>query len=576
MTLRQYYRILTKRWYIVLICFFVVGLGTFIGSKLMKPLYQSSALVQVAVGSVSSGQSNYNDLQASNQLVQTEADLATSDSVLRSVVSHYPGLTVNQLVGEVSSTIKLNTQLFQIDVVDSNPDQGAKLANDIAMTLIRQQQEATQQQNVQAQQQIQQHIDQTSQQINDTTTKLFALQANGGSQGEIALLQAQLSSLQQRYTQLQTAFAQLELAQAESGNPLRIVQLAQPAATPVRPNILLYTSVGLLLGLMLGMLLVVVFEQFDTRVRTPEEITQFLAWPVLATIRRDRSMKAKAMLDLLGQYFNVESFRMLRTNIGFSSIDKQLHSMIVTSAQQGDGKSTIAAHLAIFIAKAGKSTLLIDGDLRRPILHTLFNLSPDRLGFSNAVLALSTPGISQTSPSNNQFIVNTSTLQSHGGPSASTVQFSLEPFLHTVGIPNLWVMPSGPLPPSPSEFLESKMMQRFLTVIENCGVEIVIFDTSPLLGLSDTSILASKVDSALVVVDTARATKEKLKQVKEAISQTGVYVLGCVANKFSHKRSENLDYYAENQASDDKLAKNGHFSNISDTSMSTGNASVSL
>src|SRR5438552_3095931 len=103
MTLQQYWTILIKHWKLVVICFLFVGLGAFIGSKLMPPLYQSSALVQVVIRSGNNNQADYNNLLASNELVQTEATLATSDSVLREVASHYPGLTVSQLTGEVSS-----------------------------------------------------------------------------------------------------------------------------------------------------------------------------------------------------------------------------------------------------------------------------------------------------------------------------------------------------------------------------------------------------------------------------------------------------------------------------------------
>ena len=565
MTLEQFWAILIKRLQIVVICFLVVGLGTFIGSKLMKPVYQSSALVQVVIRSSSNNQADYTNLQASDQLVQTEATLAISDPVLREVASHYPDLTVSQLAGEVSSTTKLNTQLFEIDVVDHSPASAASIANDIVATLIKQQLQAIQQNNTQAQRQIQQNIDQTSQQIDDTTTKISALQAKGGNQGQVALLQSQLSGLQQRSSQWQTALVQLELTQAQSGNPLQVVQPAQPATSPVRPNIPLYTGVGLLVGLLLGVLLAILYERLDTRVRTPEGITQLLAWPVLATIWRVRSSKTEDVINPAGRNINIEPFRILRTNIGFSSLDKPLRSLVITSAQQGDGKSVIAANLAIFMARAGKSTLLIDADLHRPSQHALFNLSPNKLGLSNAVLASSMPGVPNT-PSYHQFFANTSTLQPQGGPTTTTL--SLGPFVHPVGIPNLWVMPSGPLPPNPSELFESKVMQRFFTVIANCGIEVVIFDTPPLLGLSDASILASKVDGALIVIDTTRATKEKLKQAKAVLSQTGVHVLGCVANKLKHKRSDSTYYYfTEDQNSGEKSTGNGHMPSVPTTPM---------
>lgn len=558
MTLEQFWTILLKRWQIILICFLVVGLGTLVGSKLMKPVYQASTLVQVEIRSNSNNQSAYSDLQASDQLVQTEADLATSTIVLDEVASHNPGLTAIQLASEVSSTTKLNTQLFEIDVVDESAARAASLANDIAATLIKQQSQATQQNNAQAQQLIQQNLDQTGQQIDNITTQISALQAKGGSQQQVALLRVQLSGLQQRYSQWQGNLAQLVLAQAQSGDFLQVAQPAQPAAKPLRPDVPLYTGVGLLVGLLLGILLALLLERLDTRIRTPEAITRLLGLPVLASVWRAKSPSPSDVINPAGQNANSEAYRILRTNIGFSSIDNPLHSLVVTSAIPRDGKSVIAANLAIFMAKAGKSTLLVDADLRRPSQHTFFNLSPDKLGLSNAVLAFNTPTARRT-PSNQQFVPNTPAQRPQNG--SSITNLSLEPFVHQAGIPNLWVMPSGPLPPNPSEFLESKVMQRFLSAIAESGIEIVIFDSPPLLGISDASILASKVDGVLVVVDASRARKDKLLQLKTVLSQANVHVLGCVANKLQHKRSDGSYYYyyqVEDQVGGKIQAKNGH------------------
>ncbi len=558
MTFEQFWIILVKQWKLIIICFLFVGIGAFIGSKLMKPTYQSSALIQVVIRSSSNNQADYNALMASDQLVQTEATLATSSSVLREVASHYPDLTVSELAGSVSASPKTNTQLFEIDVVDSDPARAASLTNDIAATLIKQQQQRVQQDNDQARQQIQQNIDLANTQINAITAKISALQARGGDQGQVTLLQAQLNGVQQHASQWQTALAQLELTQAQSGNPLQIAQPALPTTKPVRPNVLLNTAIGLLTGLLLGFLLALAYEQLDTRIRTPEAITKLLGWSVLTTIWRISSSNQKDIINPTGQDANVEAYRILRTNIGFSGIDKPLHSMLVTSSSTHDGKSMTAANLAIFMARAGKNTLLIDADLHRPTQHNLFGLTGDKLGLSNAVLAFSASG-EPNSPFYHQNPSHTSEAQIPGVSTATNV--SLDPFVHTVGIPNLWVMPSGPLPPNPSEFLESKVMQHFLTVIANCGIEVVIFDTPPLLGLSDVSILAPKVDGVLVVIDTTSATKGKLEQVRGILTQPGVHIIGCVANKVQHKRNDNSYYYysqVENQSTGEKSTKNGH------------------
>jgi Mrp family chromosome partitioning ATPase/capsular polysaccharide biosynthesis protein len=557
MTLERFWIILVKRWMLIVICFLVVGIGTYIGSKLITPLYQSTILVQVALQA--QNQSDVNSLLASDQLVQTESQLAVSNPVLQVVASHYKGLTSDQLAKEVTSTVRLNTQLFEVDVQNPSPTRAAALANDIAATLIAQQLKASQDNYTTAIQQIQTDLSNTQRQIGSNTTKLGQLEAQKAAdslnlpvlqqdpqlvkqeatlQAQINALQTKLNSLQQHYNDRQTVLAQLQLTEAQNSNFLRVVQAAEPGRTPVSPQVLLNTAAGLLAGMLLGILLAILFEQLDTRVRTVQVITQVLDWPVLTKVWQQDARK-EALVNPANQGANVESYRILRTNIGFSTIDKPLHSLVVTSALPRDGKSVIAANLAIFMARVGKQTLLIDADLHRPTQHRLFNLPGDRMGLSNALLAFGLPGLSKPrTPSDFQF--QNPALQALN--STTTDNLSLGPFVHPVGIPNLWVMPSGPLPPNPAELLDSKAMERFLVVIANCGVEVAIFDTPPLLGLSDASILASKVDGALAVIDMTRATKGKLEQLKAALAKTGVNVLGCVANK--HRRSRNDSAYS--------------------------------
>ncbi len=542
MTFEQYWAMLLKQWKVIVICFVVVGLGAYVGSKLMTPRYQSSVLVQVSIRSSNSLVSNDN-LLASDQLVQTEAQLVTSEPILHEVVSHYPGLTVQELAGEVTATPRASTQLFEIDVLDPSSRRAADLANEIARTLIKQQQQSIEQNNNQSQQQIQQDLTSTQQRITGVTNQIAALQAQGGNQTRIGVLQTQLHSLQQHYDQWETALAQLELAQAQSGDFLRIAQPAQPASRPAQPNVSLNTIGGLVAGLLLGMLLAVLFEQLDTRVHTTEALGELFDLPVLATIWRANSANREDVINPTGHNANNESYRILRTNIGFSVVDKPLRSLMVTSAVPRDGKSVTAANLAIFMAKAGKNTLLIDADLRRPTQHEKFNLPGDKIGLSNAILAFST-AVPPQSPSQ-QFSLLSSPLGSASTTSMPTV--SLDPFVHAVGIPNLRVMPSGPLPPNPSELLDSKAMERLFKGIEIYGAEVVIFDTPPILGLSDATILASKVDGVLVVADITRANKKNLKQVKEILTQANAHILGCVVNKqrpARHDRSYSYYYYS--------------------------------
>ena len=320
------------------------------------------------------------------------------------------------------------------------------------------------------------------------------------------------------------------------GAVLVVVQPARPALSPARPNKLIYIGAGLLIGLLLGMLLAVLLELLDTRVRTDEALTQLLDWPVLATLWR--TTHEEDVVNLVGYNSNAGIYSTLHTNIGFAMVDKPLHSLVVTSGTPGEGKSVVAANLAIYMAKAGKSTLLIDANLFHPTLHELFGIPAHAMGFSNAILAF------RAIPANVSARREIPTSMTYtGSSSASGVpgELSLAPFVRVMDIPNLCVMPSGPLPPNPSELLDSKAMQRFFLALSNHAIEVVIFDTPSLLGLSDATTLASKVDGTLVVVDITRARKKDLKQVKALLGQARARVLGCVVNQ-QRRRPKDMPY----------------------------------
>ncbi|MDQ2902919.1 MAG: P-loop NTPase [Ktedonobacteraceae bacterium] len=580
MTLEQFWIILVKRWPLIIICFLVVGAGTYAGSRLVTPLYQSTTLVLVAL----QGQNQADDITVSAQMAQTESQLVVSSQVLQVVASHYKGLSADQLTREVTASARLNTQLFEVDVQDPDPARAAALANDVATTLISQQLALSQQNYGQAIQQVQDDLKNTQQQIGSVTTQLGQLQAKLNNilaarqaadlqaakfnqaaprqdpqlidqeatlQAQINVLQTQLNNLQQHNMERQTVLAQQQLMEAQNSNFLRVVQTAQAGHAPVSPQILLNTAAGLLFGLLLGMLLAFLLEQVDTRVRTSEAVTQVLDWPVLAVVWQQNPRK-EAPLNPPNQSANAAAYGILRTNIGFSALDKPLRSLVVTSALPHEGKSVVAANLAICMARAGKSVLLIDADLHHPSQHTLFKMSPEKMGLSNAVLALSHADLNKPwTPSGSQF--HNQRLQPQN--SVTNDGLSLDPYVHASGILNLWIMPTGPLPPNPSEFLDSKAMQRFLAVIAKCGVEVIVFDTPPLLGLPDARILASKVDGTFAVVDMTRATRGKLKQLKGVLAHPGVNVLGCVANKYHHSRSDpnySYNYQTSGQQQDNE------------------------
>jgi Mrp family chromosome partitioning ATPase len=317
--------------------------------------------------------------------------------------------------------------------------------------------------------------------------------------------------------------------QAEQSSFLFLVQPAQPASTPVQPNVRIDTAIGLLAGLLLALALVLLFEQLDPHVRTPEEITRILDWPVLASI--SQVGPTEVVVGSAHRGANADAFRILRTNIGFADSRKPLRSILVTSATSGEGKSVIAANLALSMARAGRNTLLIEADLRRPSLQERFDIPSGALGFSNAILELtSSSGIQ--APAGRRLATQGAFSQTTAAPSLGEV--SLDRFIHAVDA-NLCLMPSGPLPPNPAELLDSKGMRRFLAALDDCGADVVIFDAPPLLDLPDARILASRLDGTLVVIDVTVGKKKSLKQVQAILEQAGADVLGCVVNRGPHR-----------------------------------------
>jgi Mrp family chromosome partitioning ATPase len=483
-TFEQLFRVLKKRWGLVVICFVFASLGAFIGSsKLMKPVYQSTALIEVAVNFGGSSLISDN-ITASQQLAATEAQLATTYSVLNVVASHHHGYTVDSLTKEVAATARPSTQLVEIDVTDPDPKLAASIANDVAATLIKQQ------------------------------NAIAAAQQNATPTTQQGI----------------TPPVQQNAAQAGF---LVMAQSARPPTMPSQTSKIIYTVGGLVVGLFLGVLLAVLLELIDTRVGTEEALTQLLGWPILGTIWQ--AGHGEDIINPIDQDSNVESYSILRTNVGFAAIDKPLQTLVVTSSKPSEGRTVVATNLAIFMARAGKNTLLIDANLRQPALHEQFGIPAHAMGFSNAVLMFNR--LTTINP------LFTSKTGSGESATAAAGEASLGPFVRVGDIPNLYVMPSGPLPPNPPELLDSKAMQGFFAALKSCGAEVVIFDTPPLLGLSDASILASKVDGTLVVVDINHASKGNLKQMKALLEQAKVRIIGCVVNKQRRSRKDTPKFY---------------------------------
>lgn len=189
-----------------------------------------------------------------------------------------------------------------------------------------------------------------------------------------------------------------------------------------------------------------------------------------------------------------EAYRTLRTNIQFSSLDKPIHTLLVTSTAPDEGKSTTLANLAVTMAEAEQRVLIVDCDLRRPSLHQLFGVSNER-GLTSAIL------------------------EQGDGPL---------PVLPTA-VPGLGILPSGPLPPRPADLLGSRRMEALITRMR-AEADIVLFDTPPVVAVTDAAVLATRVDGVLLVLQAGRTRRDRAREARQKLEKVKANIVGVVLN----------------------------------------------
>lgn len=204
-----------------------------------------------------------------------------------------------------------------------------------------------------------------------------------------------------------------------------------------------------------------------------------------------------------------EAYRTLRTNLEFSSLDKPLKTMVVTSAGPEEGKSTTLANLAVTLAQAEKRVILVDCDLRRPSQHEIF-------GVAN--------GIGLTS-----MVVDEEAFKN--------------PPLQETPVPNLKLLPSGPLPPNPSELLGSRRMEEIIATLRE-RADLVLFDAPPIIAVTDAAVLASKVDGVLLVINAGTTKRDHAQRAKALLEKVNARLVGAVLNNVRMDISLHR-YYAE-------------------------------
>ena len=305
------------------------------------------------------------------------------------------------------------------------------------------------------------------------------------------------------YEAAQTKYATELLERGIDFDPAKIWEKAEPAIRPSKPKVAAYMALAAVLGLVIGVGLAFFIEYLDTSVKTLDDVERYLQIPVLAVIPKDVSMLIKTK----GDTADAEAYRILRANVEFNKPDGNANTFTLVSGGPGEGKSTTLNNLAFTCAKGGYNVLVVDADLRRPTQHTLFEVD-----------------------------------NSFGLTDYLTGKADLEEITRTTKIDNLSFIPSGQIPDGAVGILNSQRMVEMIAKAKGL-YDLVFFDSPPILGVSDGSVLASEVDVTVMVVQHRRFPRAMLQRVKQAVQHAGGTLIGVVLNNVDTKHDEGYNYY---------------------------------
>jgi succinoglycan biosynthesis transport protein ExoP len=441
MELRDYFRVLRKRAWLIVISALLCPAAALASSLATTPVYQGTAKLLVIAKTDPGGgtASAYEGTLLSQQLVKSFAQIIQSRATAERALSLDPQpFTASQLQERIHAEPVTDTLLINLTVDDTDPARAKRLTNSVARAFM------------------------------------------------------------------------LAVPNLQSGSALR-VSLVEPAlrpTTPIRPRTRLNIALGLMLGLLLGAGLAFVREFLDRSIKAPEELEGATGGPVVGTIPPFKAGKQPIPVAEQPRTAAAEAFRKLRTNFAFLGVDRDSVCCVVTSPSAGDGKSTVAANLAIALAQAGQHVAVVDADLRKPTLHKLFGLS-QRVGTTTVLLDQA----------------NVHDAIQHLGPDMPAA------------------LTCGQLPPNPSELLGSRRMEELIAELR-AAYEVVLIDCAPLLPVTDPMVVSRFADGILLIARAGTTTRDQAQAAKAACAKAGARVFGTVLNASPVIEGDQPAYYA--------------------------------
>jgi len=325
---------------------------------------------------------------------------------------------------------------------------------------------------------------------------------------ELNLLARDVDARRHQMADLMERFNQVTAASDIVRNNISIIDLAVVPSRPVSPNLLKNLGIAFVLGLVISILVTIARESMDDTLRAPDEVETKLGLALLGTtpVASEDELSTGAMDQ---KNTLTEAYYSIRVALDYATLHGVPDTLLVTSSQPAEGKSTTALALAQDYARIGKRVLLIDADFRRPSLHRRADLSLSP-GFVDVLLGL------------------------------QDLEDCAKPIF---GIDGLYLLPLGKVPPNPVEILSSNVISDFFTTYKS-QFDILILDSAPVMGLADTPLIARQVDTVLMIVEANRAHRGQAKTAVRRLQDSGAKIAGVVLSKFDHRNAGyNYDYH---------------------------------
>jgi len=508
----------SRRWlWLLALGMLVGGALSYVVSLQLPKVYEGRAWLLVTPGQVGSDLANYNQVLAAERLTHTYSEAIMRRPVVEAAIQAGGfNLGYAEASKMLEATPLRDTQFIQISARAADPEVAGKLPNLVAEAFIQQIQASQASRFAASRESLSKQVDQLTTDIAQRAHRAEAVQAQPPSVErdlELASIQFEITQLQQAQAAAARSLEDVRLAEARTSDILTVVEPASPPRTPVQPQVSFNVLLGAVVGLMIAVGVAILREYVDDRVISSERLVRFASLhdlgsvgvmpnnaPCLVVDQPPANGSPPGSVRHDSEAVDVaDAFRLLRANLQFATLEHPARVLLVTSSDAGAGKTTIAANLAAVVAQAGERVVLADTDLRQPSLHEVFGLE-NTVGLTSLLV---------------------------------DQQLRTARVLAPTQVEGLWLLPSGPLPPNPSELLASARMRARLAELRELA-DLVILDSPPVLAASDAAVLTHLVDGTLLVVDAQHTRGQHVAQAVATLRNAGGQILGAVRNRVAH------------------------------------------